>query len=283
MAAYQPGDIVWRRGTIGAKREPFEHPVVIMSVNSHETIGGQTLYTCSPITRNPEGRAGSIPFFAGGADTKYANLSKTLISGESTFQTPPGGGSPLIGRLSPEELSKLRAGIDAVMVPSSAHLGKIFYSATPSHDGVRGKTHRPYAVIGEIGRGSGSYLAVPVSSSPGVAGFGFKIENLSSAGLVRDEGEDSYTRFAWMATIDGRTSSHEAGRLSDRDRSALYQTFVAVKKMLMAGELRPIESGPDKGANQKNNSRTPLFPGGLAVAGNRPLSGATAERNPPSP
>jgi hypothetical protein len=266
MALFQAGDIVLRRGTIGAQKDPFEHPVVVISVNDRETIGGQTLYTCAPLTHNPQSKTGAVPVKAGTDSAKYLNLSKLLIAGEGSFCCPAGASQPLIGRLTEQELSSVRGCIDALFVPSGAHLGKVFYSATPAHDGTRGKVNRPYAAIGEVGRGSGNFLVIPVSSSPSNEGNGFQISDLQSAGLLRDEGEASYTRFAWMATIDSRTSSKEAGRLSEADKGALYRQFLVAKKFLLSGGNSAAITGAKVPANPAPNIGRGLFPHGLGAA-----------------
>jgi hypothetical protein len=266
METYSPGDILWRRGTVGARKEMIDHPVVVVAVNRRETLGGKPIYTCAPVTNNPQGSSGAVPFLEG-SGTKYANLSQLLIAGHDTFQPPAAGMAALLGRLSQGDMSRLRTTIDAVLVPSGALLGKIVYSATPSHDGVRGKPHRPYAVVGEIGRGSLSYLSVPISSAASEVGNGSTIKDLGAAGLLRDGGEDSHTRFAWTAALDARTSSKEAGRLSEEDKQILFRQFKAFKKMLIDGEISPSpQEGPDADVRGVKKIAG-LFPGGLRGAG----------------
>lgn len=269
MKSYSPGDIVWRRGTVGVQREPFEHPVVIVAVNQCETLGGKPIYTCAPVTNNPQGVAGAVPFGEPSGSKKYANLSRLLISGHDTFLAPEDGGEALLGQLTPQEMGKMRETIGAVLVPGSSHLGKIVYSATPSHDGSRGKPHRPYAIIGEIGRGSGNYLAVPISSGRSNFGNGACIQDLEAAGLTRDDGEASHTRLAWTSVLDARTSSKEAGRLAEGDKKVLYDQFKEFKKMLIAGAIskEAIKTSEVDPEMVSGPSPSALFPTGISSRG----------------
>lgn len=235
MSGWKPGDVVFREGTIGAKSEKIKMPVLIVAVNETEKTGGSPVYTCLPVTSRPMDRAGSVPFVASGKETKYANVGRMLIAGESSFIASPVTGTPLLDRVTPEELAKTRAVMDALLTTSAAHTGKIVYTATPSHDGDRGKTHRPYVLLGEIGRGTGNYWAVPVSSHASPVGNGAEITDLESAGLVRAPGEKSHTRFAWSAAVSTRTSSKVAGALSDGDKKILADQTRALKKTLLTG------------------------------------------------
>ncbi len=280
MGAYRPGYIVWRRGTVGASREAIDHPVVIVAVNERETLGGQVLYTCAPVTSEPSSAAGAVEFRAGSEKKKYANLSRLLIAGGGTFVCPAGRETPVLGNMNSSELTAMKGTVDALMSVSGKHLGKILYSATPSHDGVRGKTHRPYALVGEIGRGSGHFIAVPVSSTPGPCSNGSEIADLKAAGLVRDEGEASYTRLAWTSALSTRTASKEAGRLSEGDRQNLYRQFLAFKGGLISGLDAEI-SGKAQGAGKEVESmRTPALPKPTGLEGALTTDASRAQKTP---
>lgn len=235
MGNYKQGDVLWRHGTIGARREPSSHAVVVIAVNNEERLNGEKFYTCALISNKTSGRSGEIPIQDSEGSIAFINLSQIMIVGDRTFRPLGGEGDPKIGELSPIETARMKASLDALVTAEKAHFGKVVYSVTPSHDGVRGKPNRPYVLIGGMGRGTDVFFAVPVSSSPGQAQNGTAIKDLGEAGLVRDEGEASHFRLAWAGTINIKTSSQPAGRLSKTDGKSLYQQFVSFKKQLISG------------------------------------------------
>lgn len=260
MSDYKQGDVVWRHGTIGARRDPSSHAVVVIAVNNEERLTGEKFYTCALLSNKSSGRPGEIQIQDATGEGAFINLSQMMIAGDSTFRSVDGQGEAKIGKLSEVERAKMKTSLDALVAAEKAHFGKVVYSVTPSHDGLRGKPNRPYVLVGSLGKGSDVFFAVPVSSSPGQRGNGIPIQDLVSAGLVRDEGEVSHLRLAWSGTISSRTSSQTAGRLSEADGKNLYQQFVSFKKQLISG----VVGG---GVLEEKDPRA--FPAGLG----RPVGG----------
>jgi hypothetical protein len=264
MSNYRQGDILWRRGTIGAQREQSSHAVVILSVNDEELLNGERFYTCALISNRSNGRPGEIQIQDAEGGTAFINLSQIMITGERTFCSLDEATGPKIGELSGVELAKMKSSLDALISAEKAHFGKVVYSATPAHDGARGKPNRPYVLVGSMGKGTGVFFAVPVGSSPGASRSGTAIQDLDSAGLVRDAGEASYLRLAWSGTINAKTSSHPAGKLSENDSKSLYQQFLVLKKQIIDGV---VKMKPALGNTQQNASPK-TFPAGLALPRN---------------
>jgi len=277
MGNYKQGDVLWRHGTVGARREPSSHAVVVLAVNNEERLNGERFYTCALISNKPMGKSGEVPIQDSEGSVAFVNLSQIMIVGDRSLRTLNGGTEPKIGELSPAETARVKSSLDALVAVEKSHFGKVVYSVTPSHDGVRGKPNRPYVLIGGMGKGTDVFFAVPVSSSPGQAGNGTAIKDLDSAGLVRDEGEASHLRLAWSGTINTKTSSQPAGRLSETDGKNLYQQFVSFKKQLISGtvgaELREespakeIRPTADIRATAGSPGREGVFPAGLSRGG----------------
>ena len=234
---YLAGDVVMRYGTFGAGRNPVLQPVLIVAVNKAETMDYQSLYSCIPVFKPKSGIVppGCFPLTNDGGRGLCSSLGSLCMSGDSAFRKNDDGRP--YGRLDDRELSLVR---DHIKKLSPSHVfGDIIYSATPAHDGMRGKNNRPYVCIGEIGRNSGKFLCVPIASQPSGCGSGFQIRDLAAAGLVRDHGENSFTRDSWVCVVDSKQASLPAGKLSETDRKSLMNSFEQVKQGLLSGEILP--------------------------------------------
>lgn len=285
MATYKQGDVVRRFGTLGARRDPEQHVVVILAVNQLGRIRGEQFYTCALLTASPptRGRATEIA----GENTKkaYIRFDYAMLSGESSLKNPDPTQQDKVGELSPSELISMRGTLDALLSADKNHFGKVVYSVTPSHDGVRGKPNRPYVLLSPVGKDSSAFFAVPVSSSPASTYHSHPIENLSAAGLNRDAGEASYLREDWLQTVDLRTASQPSGRLDENDRRQLYKAFSTYKKQLVAGEIGSAKNDLESAIQSLSGnsprpigapSPTSMFPSGCLRAPSQPIRTSSA-------
>jgi hypothetical protein len=250
------GDIVWRIGTVGVQKEPVKIPVMILAAHRDEGIHNRPIYTCAPICDKPFKLPGDCPVKMPSGKSSTVRLGKFLIAGEESLIKRDGVVKPF-HRASSDELSSVRMKMEALLTPQQPVLGTVVHSATPSHEGGRGKVNRPYVLVCEIGKGSGNYWAVPVSSRESKIGLGAKIGNLEACGLRRSEGYQSYTRLSWSASVAGRTSDLDAKspKLSQGDMIKFVSQVKNFAKMMVMGEVRAFPPSTQNLENLIESSR----------------------------
>ncbi len=224
---------------MGVQKEPSKTPVLILAVHRDEGIHGKPIYTCAPICDKPFNLPGDCPIKMPSGKTSTARLGKFLIAGEDSI-IKCANGTKVFHRASDQEISTVRMKMEALLAPQKTVLGTVVHSATPSHEGGRGKVNRPYVLVCEIGKGSGNYWAVPVSSRIGKEGLGARIDDLEACGLRRSEGYQSHTRLSWSASVSRHTSdlSQKSPKLSPSDMAKFVPQVKKFARMLIGGEVR---------------------------------------------
>lgn len=235
MATYQQGDIVNRFGTVGVSRVAENGLFVVIAVNNEDRFGNGQLYTCAPIWSGSSARTGFVPAETVGGAQITIDLSRTLVAGEGCIVPSKPGTNALKTMLSEKGLRALREGLKNKFHIDGADVGRVVTTVSPEDGGGRGKVNRPYAIVASLGKGSGEYLAVPISSSRGALDSGKAIKDLKAAGLEREEGQASFLRFGLLQSINIRTSTLTKGRLGQEDRTALVVAAKSIRDELVGG------------------------------------------------